>query len=246
MSMPASRSSWRSPGRLSQAAKAIAALSLGAGAFGAYFLRPAPPAGAIVGRAPEIGERAPAVSKPDQAVAMIPAVVLPPLPAPLARIDPVAREAILPPLPPTAPAEVPVEAPAPQPNAFVAGDGQRITSERIRSFLENQGSPMAEYSDELVGAGVRFGVDPRLVVAISGVESTFGTHNIGFNAWGWDYVSESSAKTWPDWRTAIDEYCRELTERYDVSSLNEGFAQSYAPVIWSSWLGMVRGWFAQI
>lgn len=245
MSMPATRSSWRSPGRLSHAVKAVAALSLSAGAFGAYFLRPADTAGAIDGQDLRAGERAPAVSKPDQVIAAVPAIVLAPLPAPVARIDPVAREAVLPAPPPEPPA--PVEAPAPPEHlAFVAGDGQRITGERIRAFLDGQGSPMAEFADDIVAAGVRSGVDPRLVVAISGVESTFGIHHLGFNAWGWDYVSPTSARTWPDWRTAIDEYTRELTERYDVSSLNEGFAQSYAPVIWSTWLDMVRGWFSQI
>jgi membrane-bound lytic murein transglycosylase B len=42
--------------------------------------------------------------------------------------------------------------------------------------------------------GIEFDVDPRLVIAIAGAETTFGTNmgcNAVFNAWSWFWTEES-------------------------------------------------------
>lgn len=60
-------------------------------------------------------------------------------------------------------------------------------SNYIDDYLKSKGSPYAGYGQTFVNAGQKFGVDPRLVVAISGIESSFGKHmKSPWNAWGWN------------------------------------------------------------
>lgn len=92
--------------------------------------------------------------------------------------------------------------------AFRGRDGRRITEARIRRFLRQRGSPMARYSDEILAAGIRYRVDPRVVVAIAGVESTYGVYARGHNAWGWGRAR------WGSWGSAIRSYARALAREY--------------------------------
>jgi hypothetical protein len=57
---------------------------------------------------------------------------------------------------------------------------------QIDEFLKKQSSPLAGLGNVFAAAGQKYGVDPRLVVAISGAESSFGKHLFGANnGWGW-------------------------------------------------------------
>lgn len=98
----------------------------------------------------------------------------------------------------------------PAPPVFVAPDGERITVERVRTFLLRRGSPIAPYATSIVASGVADRVDPRVVVAIAGVESSFGIYRRGFNAWGWD-VGHVRFHSWDD---AIRRFTFALSMRY--------------------------------
>ncbi len=121
--------------------------------------------------------------------------------------------------------------PAPSRFSYRGADGQQITAARIRSFLERQRSPMARYSQHIVDAGLKYRVDPRVVVAIAGVESTYGRYAWSYNAWGWGRMR------WSSWRTAIDGYTQALSLQY--RSLRTGrFAaasRTYCPPCGSRW-----------
>lgn len=110
-------------------------------------------------------------------------------------------------------------------------DGQRITPARIRRFLDRHKSPMARYSAQIVEAGIRYRVDPRVVVAISGVESTYGQYAFGYNAWGWGRLR------WNSWPESIDGYTRAVSAEY--RSLRTGrFAaasRTYCPPCGKTW-----------
>jgi hypothetical protein len=114
---------------------------------------------------------------------------------------------------------------------YRGADGESITPQRIRAFLSRQGSPMARYSAEIVKAGLRYHVDPRVVVAISGVESTYGIYAYGHNAWGW------GGSRWRSWPASIDGYTQALSQRY--RSLRTGrFAaasRTYCPPCGARW-----------
>ena len=58
---------------------------------------------------------------------------------------------------------------------------------KIDNYLARKRSPMVGLGEAYVRAGDKFGVDPFLMVAISGKESSFGKRACGYNAWGiWD------------------------------------------------------------
>lgn len=116
---------------------------------------------------------------------------------------------------------------------YMGADGQRITTARIQSFLARQRSPMTQHAGSIVAAGIRYGVDPRVVVAISGVESTFGRYSRGHNAWGWN----AGKARWASWPVAIDRYTKALGSAY--RSLRHGrFAaasRTYCPPCGNRW-----------
>jgi hypothetical protein len=65
---------------------------------------------------------------------------------------------------------------------------------KIDTYLSGRGSPIAGNGAVFFADGVQDDVDPRLVVAIAGAESSFGTHWVncpqsGFNAWSWFYTA---------------------------------------------------------
>lgn len=57
---------------------------------------------------------------------------------------------------------------------------------RIDDYLKQHRSPLAGLGAEFINAGRRYGVDPYLLVAISGAESSYGKHiNGSYNPFGW-------------------------------------------------------------
>lgn len=59
-------------------------------------------------------------------------------------------------------------------------------TENIRKYLSNRNSPLAEYAEEFVKAADEYGIDYRLVAAISIIESSGGQKCFRpYNAWGW-------------------------------------------------------------
>lgn len=114
---------------------------------------------------------------------------------------------------------------------YVGHDGEIITTERIRRFLARQRSPMARYASNIVAAGTRYRIDPRVVVAISGIESTYGQYAYGYNAWGW------GSRRWGSWPASIDGYTQALSQKY--RSLRTGqfaaVSRTYCPPCGARW-----------
>ncbi len=66
----------------------------------------------------------------------------------------------------------------------------------IREFLEKRNSPLAQYAEVFVEASDHYGIDYRIVTAISIIESSGGKHNFKpHNAWGWGKMTFSN---WED------------------------------------------------
>jgi len=113
---------------------------------------------------------------------------------------------------------------------------------QIDSFLRGYGSPMAGLGSVYVAAGKKYGVDPRLPVAISIAESSGGKHLLGsYNAWGW-----GPGIPFSNWQEGISAVTKGLASGY----INQGLttpakiANKWAPASdgndpahWSSLVG---------
>lgn len=67
---------------------------------------------------------------------------------------------------------------------------------KVRNYLTKRRSPLAEYAHEFVKAADHYGIDYRIVAAISIVESGGGKKNFRpYNAWGW---GKRGFKNWTD------------------------------------------------
>ncbi|MCW2920670.1 MAG: conjugal transfer protein [Thermoleophilia bacterium] len=113
---------------------------------------------------------------------------------------------------------------------FVAASGPP-TAAGIDAYLASKGSPMTGQGAAFMASAIRWRVDPRLLVAISGAESSFGQVTCGpNNAWGWACPNDpADFATWAD---GIDTVTEGLRGYY----LDEGrtsvslIQQKYCPV----------------
>ena len=117
----------------------------------------------------------------------------------------------------------------------VSIDTQEIERQRkisnIRKFLEGKNSPLAAYAEDLVDAAREYGIDYRLVAAISIVESSGGLYNFRpYNAWGW---GKSGFENWKDAIWSVSKglgnyYAKGLDTPYEIGRV-------YCPPSSDSW-----------
>lgn len=111
----------------------------------------------------------------------------------------------------------------------ISDNGYDYRVYNLQKFLEKYNSPLVEYSEEFVAYADIYGIDYRLVPAITGVESTFGKHipYESYNAYGWangDYKFNS-------WEDSIDHVSMTLKTKYiDLGAPSIAkIAKRYAP-----------------
>lgn len=106
---------------------------------------------------------------------------------------------------------------------------------KIRKYLSGRGSPLAKYSEEFVKAADHYGIDYRLVAAISIIESSGGKHNFRpYNAWGWGKSGFSS------WKEGIWEVSKGLSKYYAGGRTTpQTIAPRYCPPNATSWASKV-------
>lgn len=115
------------------------------------------------------------------------------------------------------------------PNVYAAensvGDSAKLQSFLVRkedsrikvlkAFLAKYQSPLVLNANELVSNADLYNIDWRLVVAISGVESTFGLqipYN-SYNGWGWG-VYGNNVIYFSSWQEGIETVSRGLRENF--------------------------------
>jgi len=116
---------------------------------------------------------------------------------------------------------------------------------KLRKYLESRNSPLADYSAFIVQTADRYGVDWRLVPAITGIESAFAILNAApYNAYGW----AGGSMAFSSWEESIEVVTRALRENY----INRGadtvgkIAPIYCPPNYIKWTGAVTRYMAQI
>ena len=96
-----------------------------------------------------------------------------------------------------------------------------ITAETLEKYLQVKGEVMKGLGSHLVSYGKRFDVDPRLLVALAGAETTFGKYITSgkHNAWNWLWnAKEPSNSDFDSWESAIHSVSKGLRKGY----LNRG------------------------
>jgi len=88
---------------------------------------------------------------------------------------------------------------------------------KLESFLRTYNSPLAGDAAHFVKEADRLGLDWRLVVAICGVESTFGKHipANSYNGWGWGvFTGTNDGVHFANWKDGITQVSEGLKYRY--------------------------------
>lgn len=132
-------------------------------------------------------------------------------------------------------------------------------SQQINQFLGKRGSPLAGLGDQIVSAGQSAGVDPRLLVAISGGETGFGTTGNAtglHNAWGYMGGPGGTLSNFSDWGSALKTIASDIGRNYTgagISSIPK-FGAKWAPVgaandprnLNSNWVKTVGDFYGQL
>jgi hypothetical protein len=111
---------------------------------------------------------------------------------------------------------------------------------KIKKLYHNYGSPLESKAEYMVAVSDRFGIDYRLVPAISIVESSGGLYTYRpYNAWGWG--GQGGAFTFSSWEESIWVVTKGIKEGYWDYGARTPYqmARSYCPPTWQSWAGKV-------
>lgn len=105
-------------------------------------------------------------------------------------------------------------------NSAILASGQKEAGEDYRAkvlknFLKLYNSPLSSSSEAFVKAADTYELDWKLLVAISGVESTFGQQILygSYNAWGWG-IYGNNAIYFESWNQAIETISKGLRVDY--------------------------------
>lgn len=89
---------------------------------------------------------------------------------------------------------------------------------KLEAFLQYYKSPLSGYSFYFVYCADKYGLDWKLLPAITGIESTFGKRIPGgsYNAYGWG----NGLMRFNSWEQSIDHVSQKLAEKYIAKGLD--------------------------
>lgn len=118
-------------------------------------------------------------------------------------------------------------------------DIDRKKVQSVQTFLGRRGSPLAAKAEYIVKSAEIFGIDYRLVPAISIVESSGGKKTYRrFNAWGW---GGSKGYSFSSWEEGIYTVSKGLSKYYASGATTPiAIAPRYNPHTPQEWAGKVQ------
>lgn len=101
-----------------------------------------------------------------------------------------------------------------------------IRAEILKTYLERNDSPLASYSEVFVKEADKNNIDWKLLVAISGVESTFGKAipSYSFNGWGFGIYGNHVLRfhSWEEGIATVSQSLRnEYMDKYKAKNIHE-------------------------
>ena len=136
----------------------------------------------------------------------------------------------------------PTLTPTPTPTVVV---GYEDRVERIRKFLIKKESILVDYAGVFVDKADEYDIDWRLVVAITGIESSFGKYNASpYNGYGWG----GGSIEFSSWEESIDVVSRGLSVGYYKKGAKtiEEIAPIYCPPNYKRWIEVVSLFMEEI
>ena len=127
-----------------------------------------------------------------------------------------------------------------------AGPYDADLAAKIDAYLAAKNSPLAGYGAAFVSSGVFYNVDPRLIVAIAGAESSFALDwaacsPSGFNAWSWFYNGSCPASPFTSYAEGVSKVTSGLRRIY----LSKGYTT--IPLIASKYCASgCEGWIPNV
>jgi hypothetical protein len=117
--------------------------------------------------------------------------------------------------------------------------------EQVRIYLSERNAPLAECADVLVASAYEYGIDYRLVAAISVIESEGGKNCFrSYNAWGWGKMNFES------WEDGITTVTKGLSKYYAEGLTTPALiAPSYCPpnaTVWATNVQYVMDQIAEV
>lgn len=117
---------------------------------------------------------------------------------------------------------------------FRTKEGSDYRVKIVEGYLKRYNSPMAGNADDFVYYADKYDLDWRLVLAIAGVESTYGKQipPASYNGWGWGVYGDNVIR-FKSWEDGIQTVSQGLRERYmdkwggkDIYQIGANYASS--------------------
>jgi hypothetical protein len=113
-----------------------------------------------------------------------------------------------------------------------------LKAAQIDTFLKARNSPLAGMGAAFVAAGAKYGVDPGVLVAISGGESSFGQKLFRpFNPFGY------GKQAFPSFQAAINRVASDLGTNYNLSSISSIGSRYSPPASNPNWVPNVLNFY---
>ncbi len=104
----------------------------------------------------------------------------------------------------------------------------------LANYFKKYNSPLENQAQDFIDASDKYGVDWKLVPAISGVESTFGKNSYGFNGWGWGIYGDQ-ALGFRSWRDGIYTVTGGLKTGYIDKGLTDPYSMNRVYAVSPTW-----------
>lgn len=128
--------------------------------------------------------------------------------------------------------------------------GGQATPIIIEKYLQHYQSPLFPFTGKILESAQKYGVDPRLIVAIAQQESNLGKKSPDgcFNAWGWGIHAQGTT-CFSGWEEAIEMVTRGIGRDYCAKGYCEDpcvMMKKYTPRSNGSWCAGVNQFLEEL